>query len=38
MDLRLSMKQVAEGVLTHGPELAERPADGPDAGETDATD
>jgi AmiR/NasT family two-component response regulator len=24
MDLRLSMRQVAEGVLTHGPELAER--------------
>ena len=29
MDLRLSMRQVAEGVLTHGPELAERPAPEP---------
>jgi two-component system, response regulator PdtaR len=26
MDLRLSMRQVAEGVLTHGPSLAEGPA------------
>jgi response regulator NasT len=25
MDLRLSMRQVAEGVVTHGPSLAERP-------------
>ncbi len=38
MDLRLSMKQVAEGVLTHGPELAERPADDPDEGGTEPTD
>jgi len=28
MDLRLSMRQVAEGVLTHGPELAGRDAEG----------
>jgi AmiR/NasT family two-component response regulator len=26
MDLRLSMRQVAEGVITHGPSVAERPA------------
>jgi two-component system, response regulator PdtaR len=25
MDLRLSMRQVAEGVITHGPEIAEEP-------------
>jgi two-component system, response regulator PdtaR len=25
MDLRLSMRQVAEGVITHGPSLADRP-------------
>ncbi len=31
MDLRLSMRQVAEGVLTHGPELVERTAGGADA-------
>jgi AmiR/NasT family two-component response regulator len=24
MDLRLSMRQVAEGVITHGPEVAQR--------------
>ena len=28
MDLRLSMRQVAEGVLTHGPDVANAPADG----------
>ena len=28
MDLRLSMRQVAEGVLTHGPDVASAPADG----------
>jgi response regulator NasT len=26
MDLRLSMRQVAEGVIAHGPSLADRPA------------
>src|SRR3954464_2587126 len=28
MDLRLSMRQVAEGVLSHGPDVAGAPADG----------
>jgi len=27
MDLRLSMRQVAEGVITHGPSLVDRPAE-----------
>ena len=34
MDLRLSMRQVAEGVVAHGPELAERPATDAAAPET----
>src|SRR5215213_7478280 len=33
MDLRLSMRQVAEGVITHGPSLADGPPD-PDSGRT----
>src|SRR5215213_9103269 len=33
MDLRLAMRQVAEGVITHGPSLADGPT-GPDSGRT----
>ena len=35
MDLRLSMRQVAEGVIAHGPSVAGGPAAGPSAGSLD---
>jgi len=35
MDLRLSMRQVAEGVIAHGPSVAGGPAAGPAAGPAD---